>query len=186
MESERMRILKMLQEGRVTPEQANDLLTALEQGAEMPREAGAPRPPCSPRPPGPSGPASVASWIRDGARFGRDIAARVVEGLPQSLGNLADPKTRSNFGKMRLTRKQLSRMADGGKYSNFGHLTVADDVPEDLLEVKIGEYVNFGLTTGPQRLLDILEDACTANFGAFRTPGEAEADEEEIEKQEEA
>jgi hypothetical protein len=52
---------------------------------------------------------------------------------------------------------------------------MAEDVTEELLEAKIGEYVNFGVTTGPDEVLAALEGVCTSNFGAFHAVEKAEA-----------
>ena len=128
MQTERMRILEMLQQGRINAEQANRLLEALERS--RPREARSQEP----SPPGAAEP---------GAR------------------------ERANYSDFRLTRRNLSRMQDGTPYVNYGSLAIADDVPEELLERKIGDYVNYGKTTGPANLVAILEDRCTTNYGHF-------------------
>ncbi|GIV62856.1 MAG: hypothetical protein AB1457_14640 [Chloroflexota bacterium] len=54
---ERLKILQLLQEGKITADQAARLLEALEASTAQPK--GAPRPPVPPSPPG-----SVGRWLR--------------------------------------------------------------------------------------------------------------------------
>jgi hypothetical protein len=165
MEAERLRVLGMLQQGRITAEQADRLLEALEQSA---------RPPATPaRSPG------AESRSRSG--WGPLGWATVVTGeVPRRVaGALGRAGGRANFGSGRLTRNFLSRLHGGSSYTNYGRVTIADDVPEELLDQKIAEYRNFGVTVGPPRLLRLLEDRCVVNFGHFTESEEIPAPEGE-------
>lgn len=149
MQEERKRILEMLQQGQVTVDQATELLSAVEQshGAETPAS--------QPGVQGGSGPGAGNL-----AQLGRTIAQSVSGAFSGGAG-------RTNFSTARLTKAALSRMQDGVSYTNFGHLTIADDVPEELLDQKIGSVANFGHVTGPEHLVTKLEERCDTNFGAF-------------------
>jgi hypothetical protein len=202
MDEERLRVLKMLEEGRINAEQAAGLLTALEgartaepvgsqEKTETVAEAGSPR---------------NADWSelahtvaervataveraqaegRDWATLGRDLSARVQNAISEAFAgrgldvDTEEPK-KSNYTTAKLTRNRLSRMADGISYTNYGTLRVADDVPEELLAQKISSYTNYGRTVAPANLLGVLEDRCEDNYGAFLEP------EEEAEQREEA
>jgi hypothetical protein len=150
MQSERMRILTMLHEGRLTPEQAEQLLQALAAG-----EHTQPAPPRQ----------------RTGAGPGAAVGnlGEMIEG---ALDAAFSPLAKANYAPVKLTERRLSRWPDGVTYSNFAVLRVNPDVPEDLLRRKIGRLVNFGQVIAPQPLLDALEDLCDENFGSFDTPEE--------------
>lgn len=154
MQSERMRILTMLHEGRLTPEQAEQLLQALGAGEQTQPASAAPprRSPC-PFP----------------GAAGGDIGDRVESAISAAFG----PSAKANYGPFKLTERRLSRWPDGLTYTNFAVLTVAPDVPEELLRRKVAHFVNFGQVIAPQPLLDALEDVCDVNFGSFETPEEA-------------
>jgi len=187
MQAERMRILEMLQQGKITAEQASRLLEALEQSYQGEAQAGPGVPPADTAAPRPEGrraslPGAVPFAGTDWARFGRNLAASItgrVSGALSGLGRIGAPDSKENFSKARFTRSFLSRLPDGTTYTNFGHVTILDDVPEDLLTAKIAQYHNFGRTEGPQHLIDLLQDRCPANFGVFSEPGDQSAESEE-------
>jgi len=154
VQTERMRILTMVHEGRLTPEQADQLLQAL-GGGEHTQPAGDPAARKSARP-------------LAGVAIG-DIG----EMVGSALSAFSSLSAKSNFAPYKLTERRLSRWPDGIQYSNFAVLTVSPDVPEELLRRKITRFVNFGQVIAPQHLLDALEDVCDENFGAFEEPEEA-------------
>lgn len=151
MQNERMRILTMLHEGRLTPEQADQLLQALGAGEQTQQAQTAARP------------RSAASCS------GAAIGDMVDSALSAAFG----PSGRANYAPYKLTERRLSRWPDGVTYSNFAVLTISPDVPEELLRRKIARFVNFGQVVAPQPLLDALEDVCDENFGSFEEPEEA-------------
>ena len=165
MQAERARILEMLRDGRVSVEQAEQLLEALGKAQEREQQvtdAGPARPPL-----GREGGPALAGGL---AQLGKTIASQVASAFGGGRGG------RSNFGDTCLTKDGLARMEDDSSYTNFGDLTIADDVPEDLLAGKISSMTNFGSVTGPENLLRLLEGRCDANFGSFRTAAEADED----------
>jgi hypothetical protein len=153
VQSERMRILTMLHEGRLTPEQAEHLLQALAAG-EQTQPAQTPPPGRRARPL----PGAAVGNIGD-----------MVEG---ALDAAFSPSAKANYGTYKLTERRLSRWPDGVTYSNFAVLRVSPDVPEELLKRKIARFVNFGRVVAPHPLLDALEDVCDQSFGSFETPEE--------------
>ena len=161
MQAERARILEMLRDGRVSVEQAEQLLDALGKAQQHQQEtayAGPAQPPHASQ----GGPALAGGL----AQLGKTIANQVAS----AFGGRRDG--RSNFSTTCLTKDGLARMEDGTAYTNFGHLTIADDVPEDLLASKISSMTNFGSVTGPENLVRLLEGRCDTNFGSFRTAAE--------------
>jgi len=72
-----------------------------------------------------------------------------------------------NIGRTVLTRDQLEHMADGTIVKNIGRLTIAPDVPPDLLAQKVGQYLNIGRTYGPSALVGVLQARCPKNVGRF-------------------
>ncbi|MFB3882409.1 MAG: hypothetical protein ACE149_14170 [Armatimonadota bacterium] len=76
-----------------------------------------------------------------------------------------------NVGRTVLTRDHLQQMADGTIVKNIGRLTVAPDVPAELLAQKIGKYVNIGRTYGPSALVGVLQGRCSKNLGRFEPDG---------------
>jgi hypothetical protein len=164
MEDERKRVLEMLRNGQVTVDQAAELLQALEQsrGAEAPPSQAGTQ----------GGPAAGPGGL---AQLGRSIA--------QSVGRAFGGGGRTNFSTARLTDSALSRMQDGTSYTNFGHLVIADDIPEELLKQKIGSITNFGWVSGPDNLVSVLEERCDTNFGRF---GGAEGEEDEEDEEHDA
>jgi len=161
MQAERARILEMLRDGRVSVEQAEQLLDALGKAQlheQQVTDAGPARPPYFAQ----GGPALAGGL----AQLGKTIANQVAS----AFGGRRDG--RSNFSTTCLTKDGLARMEDGTAYTNFGHLTIADDVPEDLLASKISSMTNFGSVTGPENLVRLLEGRCDTNFGSFRTAAE--------------
>jgi hypothetical protein len=187
MQAERMRILQMLEQGKIKAEEAARLLEALErsyQGQAGPGEQKAEGEAEEAAPAGPWGVFGQA--FRDGPLHPGHLGlAAMREGLKQARGAMGDALKqareamhgfgrgegkkpgRTNFSKAKLTRASLEGMQDGSTYTNFGKVEIADDVPEELLKAKIGNYVNFGKTFGPAGLLAILEDRCDQNFGKF-------------------
>lgn len=165
MKAERMRILEMLEQQKITAAQANELLSALETSAPGDRRS-ADETPHTPQPLRLSG---GAGW----AAFGQSVAQQVrnaLAGLPGHAPGEQGPQ-RENFGAATVTNDVLSRMEDGTSYTNFGELTIADDVEQDLLDRKIGKVTNFGEVTGPAELLSMLEARCETNFGEFAGEG---------------
>ena len=156
MQAERARILEMLRDGRVSVEQAEQLLEALGKAQEHEQQvtdAGPARPPQS----GQGGPALAGGL----AQLGKTIAGQVAAAFGGGRGG------RWNFGTTCLTKDGLARMEDGSSYTNLGKLTIAEDVTEDLLDRKIASFTNLGEVTGPPKLFGILEARCRANFGEF-------------------
>ncbi len=185
MDAERMRILEMLQQGRITAEQANRLLQAVEAShrTEPPTGQGSGQEPAA---------ASAADWRGFGRELSERISGRVREALSKRIvgRTLTDLRVggkgeMQNFTRVRITRSYLSRLEDGTVFHNFGEAVIADDVPEDLLHRKIGAYHNFGRTVGPAPLLRLLEDR-GSNFGSFEQPGEEAEEEHDEESAEEA
>jgi len=84
-----------------------------------------------------------------------------------------------NVGRTVLTRDQLQHMADGTIVKNIGRLTVAPDVPPDLLAQKVGRYVNIGRTYGPSALVGVLQARCPKNVGRFIPNGQDDETEED-------
>jgi len=82
-------------------------------------------------------------------------------------GEGSDGPVLENVGKTLLTRDQLQHMADGTTVKNVGRLTVAPDVPPDLLAQKVGRYENIGRTYGPAALVGVLQARCPKNVGRF-------------------
>jgi len=164
MQAERARILEMLRDGRVSVEQAEQLLDALGKAQQQQEtaDAGPAQPPHASQ----GGPALAGGL----AQLGKTIASQVASAFGGRQGG------RSNFSTTCLTKDGLARMEDGTAYTNFGHLTIADDVPEDLLASKISSVTNFGSVTGPENLVRLLEGRCDTNFGSFRTRAEADED----------
>jgi hypothetical protein len=159
MEAERKQILEMLREGKVTVEQAAGLLEALE----------ASRPAAAPADSG-----QEAADEDHGARYsrlGRAIAERMQRHFAHGFGVTGaadhDEPQRANYSTAKLSRHTLDRMQDGTAYTNYGHLVVAGDAPEELLDRKIGDFTNFGHVEGPGGLISLLEQKCEANFGGF-------------------
>ena len=163
MQAERAKILEMLRDGRVSVEQAEQLLDALGKSQEREQETAS----AGPTPPHhfPHGAPAFAGGL---AQLGRTIAGQVASAFGGGQGG------RSNFSTTRLTADSLARMESDSSYTNFGHLTIADDVPEDLLAEKIASMTNFGSVTGPEELVSLLESRCDTNFGSFRSAAEAE------------
>jgi len=168
MQAERAKILEMLRDGRVSVEQADQLLEALEETHVREQEVADTGPARTPQ--ARQGGPALAGGL---AQLGRTIAGQVASAFGGGRGG------RANFSTTRLTRDMLARMEDGTSYANFGHLTIADDVPENLLASKISSMTNFGSVTGPENLVRLLEGRCDTNFGSFG------ADEEEGEEDEE-
>jgi hypothetical protein len=172
MQPERMRILEMLQEGKIDAEQALRLLEAVDKAAGRSEAAASP-----PSPPPREQP--EAGSRGDWGAFGRDLAARISRSVQQSIaadieeGAGGTAPSRANFGRARLTRNALSRMQDGTHYINFGQLIVQEDVPEELVRTKITGFTNFGWVTGPEPITEYLEEICDRSFGGFGGPGEA-------------
>ncbi len=159
MENERLRILTMLREGRLTPEQADELLQALE-ACRPPEPPAAPERPSVPeRPPGP------------GRGFLPDLGATVAQTVAKALSG---QRGRANYGRLKLTSGRLARMPDASEYDNYGHLVLAADITPDLLRQKIARFTNYGYVDGPEQLLEVLLDVCEENYGAFGGPDEAE------------
>jgi len=198
MDEERMRVLKMLEEGRIKAEEAANLLAALEGTKTAEPAASQERPSAAAEGEAPRG-ADWAEFARTVAarvtgvvkraraegegwdRFGHELAANVESAISEALrgrGLGGEQPQKSNYTTGRLTRNRLSRMADGTSYTNYGTLRVAEDVPEDLLAQKISSYTNYGRTVAPGNLLAILEDRCEENYGKFLEP-EEEAEERE-------
>lgn len=173
MEDERKRILEMLQQGQVTVEQAAQLLDALEQSHEAEPRPGTPGPQ---RAAGPTPPAGM-----DWSQFGRSLAQQIQQQISTAFGGVrrgggmsaGTGKSRENYSTATLDADLLSRLEDGTSYTNYGHLVIADDVPEDLLDRKIGDVTNFGHVQGPAHLLTLLQAKCTTNFGVFTQHGHA-------------
>jgi len=143
MEEERKRILEMLQKGKVTLEEAESLLDALQashQGEQRP-EAESAQP------------------------AGTDLAG--LSERMQALDEEDDRRIRSNLGELMLTQEYLSRMADDSTFKNLGKLTIGPDVTEELLARKIAKYDNLGITYGPFNLLSVLQGRCGSNLGKF-------------------
>jgi hypothetical protein len=67
-------------------------------------------------------------------------------------------------------------MADGTKFSNLGRLTIAADVPPELVKQKIARYENLGKTYGPASLIGVLQALCPENMGRFAPDGTPDAD----------
>jgi hypothetical protein len=84
-----------------------------------------------------------------------------------------------NVGRTVLTRDQLQHMADGTIVKNIGRLTIAPDVPPDLLAQKVGQYENLGRTYGPSALVGVLQARCPKNMGRFVPGGEDEEEDED-------
>jgi len=82
-----------------------------------------------------------------------------------------------NHGEMTLTREDLLRMKDRSSFENHGDLTLAQDLPEDLLDQKIGYYENHGTIYGPARLLAVLKTR-GENYGDFVVRGEGQQSQE--------
>ncbi len=168
MKSERARILDMLHQGAISVEQAEQLLDALETSYQKEAvttstpQAGLPSP-------------EAQSGMMGG--LGGSIAGTVANALRGVFGGLGGGSSRTNFSEAKLTKASLERMADGSSYTNFGQLSIADDVPPELLSKKIGGITNFGSVTGPPHLISILENCTDANFGHFGTGDESEAEE---------
>lgn len=178
MSAERLKILEMLQQGKITAGQANALLEALEPTrAEAPREQ-VPPPPEAPSPPPPPGPEPFRLPIplMDWAQVGRQIAEQVKSQLASAFGAMGGGmgKTRSNFSRARLTRNYLAGMENASTYANYGTLFIAEDVPQELLSAKIARFHNYGRVVGPAALLKVLEARTEANFGAFEEAKGAE------------
>ena len=173
MEDERKRILEMLQQGQVTVEQAAQLLEALEQSHQTEPRPGAPGPQ---RAAGPTPPAGM-----DWSQFGRSLAQQIQQQISTAFGGMrrggeaagGGGKSRENYSAATLDADLLSRLDDGTAYTNYGHLVIADDVPEDLLDRKIGNITNFGRVQGPANLLALLQTKCGTNFGVFGQHGHA-------------
>lgn len=153
MENERLRILTMLQERQLTPEQADELLQALE----------APRPP--------ELPAAPERPCGAGRGFLPDLGATVAQTVAKALSG---QRGRANYGRLKLTSGRLARMPDASEYDNYGHLVLAADITPDLLRQKIARFTNYGYVDGPEQLLEVLLDVCEQNYGAFAGPDEAE------------
>lgn len=131
METERMRILEMLQQGQIDAEQASRLLEALEESyrtqAPPQAEQGPALPPDPTLPPG-------ADWERFGERFGRFgenlgewISQRVHEALRgrgRSAEEATGGSTRDNYSSLRFTRSYLSRLPDGTRFDNYGEIKI--------------------------------------------------------------
>ena len=161
MEDERRRILEMLQNGKVTVEQAVELLQALDES----RQADAAAAQAGTQ----GGPAAGPGGL---AQLGRSIA----DSVGRAFGGVGG---RANFSTARLTEAALSRMQDGTSYTNFGQLAVPEDVPAELLAQKIGSITNFGLVTAPEHLIAVLEERCEANFGSFERGGGEDQEQKE-------
>ena len=104
-------------------------------------------------------------------------------GLSITLADDAGPLVRS-VGKNTWMRSYVSRLGDGTTYLNVGVTTVADDVPEELVEQKIAAYHNVGRTIAPEPVLSLLKARSETNAGQFLTPEEAEQEEAEEEERE--
>jgi hypothetical protein len=70
-------------------------------------------------------------------------------------------------------------MADGTIVKNIGRLTIAPDVPPELLAQKVGQYVNLGRTYGPSALVGVLQARCPKNLGRFAPDGSEDGEEDE-------
>ncbi len=166
MKAERARILDMLHQGAISVEQAEQLLDALETSYQ--KEATTP--PVSQASPSPEASSGMVGGL------GGSIASTVANALRGVFGGLGGGSGRTNFSEARLTKASLERMALGTSYTNFGTLTIADDVPPELLSQKIGGFTNFGSVMGPQHLLSILESCTDSNFGHFGASDEEESE----------
>jgi len=90
-----------------------------------------------------------------------------------------DQPVLKNMGRTVLTRDQLQHMADGTIVKNTGRLTIAPDVPPELLAQKVGRYVNMGRTYGPSALVGVLQAHCPKNTGRFVPDGSKDGEEDE-------
>jgi hypothetical protein len=90
-----------------------------------------------------------------------------------------DQPVLKNMGRTVLTRDQLQHMADGTIVKNIGRLTIAPDVPPELLAQKVGQYVNLGRTYGPSALVGVLQARCPKNLGRFAPDGSEDGEEDE-------
>lgn len=169
MQAERGRILEMLRDGRVSVEQAEQLLDALGK-AQQHEQQITDAVPAQP-PDGWEGGQALAGGL---SQLGKTIASQVASAFGGRRGGS------SNFSTACLTKDRLTRMEEGTSYTNFGHLTIADDVPEDLLAGKISSMTNFGTVKGPENLVRLLEGRCDTNFGLFG-PDQEEGDGDEEE-----
>ena len=104
--------------------------------------------------------------------FGEHEDEEEAEGEDDSSGQ----PVLKNVGRTVLTRDQLQHMADGTIVKNIGRLTVAPDVPPDLLAQKVGQYENLGRTYGPSALIGILQARCLKNLGRFVPNGADDED----------
>lgn len=82
--------------------------------------------------------------------------------LPDDVGAVV-----RNVGQNEVTRDYLERVQDNSAYINIGQTTIADDVPEELLDRKIISYHNVGQTVAPTPLLNLLKARCPTNLGQF-------------------
>jgi hypothetical protein len=147
----------MLHQGAITVEQAEGLLDALERSYKA--EASAAKPAAEAAAPVQSGP----NW----GELGTALAQRIQQGLSGAFPGIGSMGGRTNFGDLSITKAYLERMEDGSSLTNFGDLTISDDVPAELLERKVGSMTNFGDVSGPAALVEIMQARCHTNFGDF-------------------
>ena len=175
MEAERMRVLEMLQQGHITAEQANALLSALEQSQEKAAEPDAARP----------RPLATVDLAQIGPRIAEAITRHVQAAFSPALPHGPAGRERANYSSMKWTAERLSRMGEGTRFTNYGHLTIGEDVPEELLSRTIAAFANYGRVIGPENLIGLLEDRCDENYGVFLTPAEAAAEKRQAGAQDE-
>ncbi len=115
-----------------------------------------------------TGPGNLISILESaGDNYGSFDESEGDDNHDSDVSSAWEGPTQSNLGEMVLTREQLHYMADGTKFSNLGKLTIAADVPAELLVQKISRYENLGTTYGPAALLAVLQARCTENLGKF-------------------
>lgn len=91
---------------------------------------------------------------------------QIVNGLTLLLPDDVGPITRI-AGETSLTAEYLSRLPDDTTFLNLGEITIAAEIVPDMLQQKVRAYYNAGETTGPSRLLAVLQARCMSNDGSF-------------------
>jgi hypothetical protein len=115
----------------------------------------------------------IAPKAVSGALFGKLEHTGVAISLEKVFGGLV-----REMGSATITAGYLTFVKPESAYLNIGRTEFAADVPLDLVQSRIVDYYNVGLTVAPQTILDYLRARCSSNLGAFQTPAEAHDGEE--------
>lgn len=106
----------------------------------------------------------LASKSVQGVLVGRMEHTGVVVTVPKTAGQIV-----RQMGEKTVTAGYLKYLEPDSVYVNLGETTFGTDIPVEVVQSRIGAYVNVGVTRAPQEVLDYLDARCDANMGVFES-----------------